>query len=229
MFSRRRTKVGFTLVELLIVIGVSAIVLGALGTLYAYTASQLGDATAELAATDQATSAFGDVEASIRNAVLCETKTLNGITALRCKMPAVEVDLNGDGIADSYAPNSLDKNGLEKYGLGKRVWYYPSDSTGTFGAVGTTLWRAVVADDKNPVAANLDLAWTFLYGRVASPRFPLVSAFSVTVDAANRLVTVNLTAESADYAERRPAATDSVARRRDLRILSQVCWRNWRT
>ena len=229
MFSRRRTKVGFTLVELLIVIGVSAIVLGGLGTLYAYTASQLGDATAELAATDQATRALGEIEWSVQNAVLCETKTLNGVTALRCKMPAVEIDLNGDGIADSYAPNSLDKKGLEKYGLGKRVWYYPSDSTGTFGAVGTTLWRAVVAGDGNPASADRDLLWTFLYGRITSPRFPLVSAFSVTVDAANRLVTVNLASESADYAERRPAATDSVARKRDLRIVSQVCWRNWRT
>ena len=228
MCSRRTTKRGFTLVELLVVIGVSSIVLGGLGTLYCYTMGQLGDSLAEMTSTDQATTAFRDMKASVGNAVLCETKVVNGIVALRCKMPSVEIDLNGDGVADSYAPASLDKKGLERYAVGKRVWYYMADSTGLFGTTGTILWRAVVATDSNPAAADRDLAWTYLYSRTTSPRFPLVTGFAPTVDATNRLVTLDLSAESADYADRKAVTSDGAARRRGIRLLSKVFWRHWR-
>ncbi len=215
---------------MLIVIGVSSIVLGGLATLYTFTAGQMGDATAELLATDQATTAFADIEATVRNAALCEAKTVGGVAALRCKMPSVPLDLNGDGIPESYAPASLDKKGLEKYGLGKRVWYYLSDSTGTLGTNGKILWRAVLNGDGNPTSADRDLAWTYLYGRTGgSPRFPLVTSFVTTVDAANRLVTLDLSAESADYADRQAASSDSSARRRGIRLLAKAFWRNWRT
>ena len=141
MFSPRTIRRGFTLIELLVVIGVSSIVLGGLGALYVYTASQIGDAMAEIAATDQVATAFESIEWSVRNATLCEAKTVGGVTALRCKMPREEIDINGDGVPESYAPASLDKKGLEKYGTGKRVWYYLSDATGLVGASGSTLWR----------------------------------------------------------------------------------------
>lgn len=229
MCSRRTTKKGFTLVELLVVIGVASIVLGALGTLYCYVMAQIGDATAEMTATDQATTAFRDMEATVRDAVLCEARTLNGVVALRCKMPNEEVDLNGDGIAESYAPSSIDKLGLEKYALGKRVWYYLSNSTGTFGSPGSILWRAVVAGDANPGAADRDLAWTFRYGQTNAPRFPLVTTFSVAVNATNRVVTLDLAAESADYADRKASTNDALSRRRGIRLTSGVFWRNWRT
>ena len=210
-------------------IGIASIVLGGLGTLYCYTVGQIGDSLAEMTATDQATTAYRDMEWSVRNAVLCEARSLNGVVGLRCKMPSLEIDLNGDGVADSYAPASLDKKGLEKYALGKRVWYYMADSTGTFGTTGTILWRAVVVGDGNPATADRDMAWTYLYGRSASPRFPLVTGFAVTVDAAARLVTLDLAAESADYADRKAATGDAAARRRGIRLVSQTFWRNWRT
>ena len=229
MFSRRTTNRGFTLVELLVVIGVSSIVLGGLGALYGHVAAQMGEAVAAMATTDQATTALRDVEWSVRNALLCETRTLNGATALRCKMPSAKVDLDGDGNPDSYAPSSLDKFGREGYAVGERVWYYLADGTGTFGTSGGTLWRAVMTSDANPTAASRDLAWTFLYRRTTSPRFPLVTEFSATVDAETRLVSLTLAAESVARAERRPASGEAAGARRGIRLSSQIFWGNWRT
>lgn len=229
MYLRRRINRAFTLVELLVVIGIGSIVLGGLAFLYSYTAGQTGDTMAELLATDQATTVSQDVESTVRNALLCEAKVKNGITALRCQMPSTEVDLNTDGIPESYAPGSLDKFGREKYVAGKRVWFYMSDSTGVFGATGTTLWKATRTDDNDPASGDRDLNWTYRYAQTSAPRFPLVSAFVISVDATNRLVTLDLTAESADYAQHAAAASDAANRRRGLRLVSQIFWRNWRT
>ncbi|GEM_PF-1554268 len=229
MSSPRTTRRGFTLVELLIVIGVGSIVLGALGALYTYAMAQTGDGLAELLATDQATTAARDMEWNVRNAVLCEVVTKNGIKALRCKMPSLGVDLNGDGQPDSYRPATLNKQGLERFALGTRVWYYLSNATGTFGTTGTILWRAQTAGDAAPTTAELDKAWTYLYANAASPRFPLVAALDFSVDATNRLATLDLTATCADYAERRPTASDSTARQRGIRLVRRIFWENWRT
>lgn len=226
---RRTTKRAFTLIELLIVLGVSCIVLGALGTLYCVTMSQIGDASAEMVATDQASTAFKDIESSVRNAVVCDAPALNGVVALRCKMPSVPVDLNEDGVPESYAPSTLDKFGLEHYALGSRVWYYLSGSTGAFGTAGTILWRAVVATDANPAPADRDLAWTYPYGATSAPRFTLVTGFTPTIDTTNDLVTLDLATESADYARRQAAASDPSASRRGVHLNAQAFWRHWRT
>ena len=210
-------------------LGVSSIVLLGLGLLYVATMSQTGDAVAEMAATDQATGAFADMEFSVRNAVLCDLVTLNGVTALRCKMPSVEVDLNGDGTPESYAPASFDAFGCEKYALGKRVWYYLADSTGVFGTTGTTLWRSVTTSDTNPTASSVDLAWSCRYGVATAPRFTLVKTFAPTVDATNLLVSLSLTVEGVDYASHRAATGDSNAQRRGVTLLAQTFWGSWRT
>lgn len=218
---------GFTLVEMMVVLGVASIVLLGLGLLYTTTMSQLGDAAGEMAATDQASTAFADMEFSVRNAVVCDMVTLNGVTALRCRLPSVGVDLNGDGVPESYAPATLDKFGLEHYALGTRVWYYLSDATGAFGTAGTILWRANVATDANPATGDRDLAWTLVNG--VSPRFTLVTGFTPTIDATNDLVTLDLATESADYAVRQAAASDTAAHRRGIHLTAQAFWRHWRT
>ena len=228
MRSRRTTR-GFTIVELLIVIGVASLVLAGLGTLYCATMRGIGDAAAEMAATDQASTAFADMEFSVRDAVVCDAPTLNGVVALRCKMPSVPVDLNGDGLPESYAPASLDKYGAERYALGSRVWYYLANATGTFGTTGPILWRAVVADDGNPSSTTLDLNWTFQYGQANAPRFPLVAAFAPTIDATNDLVTLDLTATGVDYASHGASASDASAQQRGVHLVAQAFWRHWRT
>jgi prepilin-type N-terminal cleavage/methylation domain-containing protein len=226
---RHRTNRGFTLIELLVVVGIGSIVLGGLAFLYSYTAGQTGDTVAELIATDQATTAANDVEATVRNAFLCEAKVKNGIAGLRCQMPSIEVDLNGDGIPESYAPASLDKFGREKFVAGKRVWYYMSDATGTWGSSGAVLWRATRSDDSDPTSSDLDRNWAYRYGVSSAPRFPLVTNFGISVASSTCLVTLDLSAESADYAERQAVASDASSRRRGLRLISQMYWRNWRS
>lgn len=229
MYLRRRISRGFTLIELLVVIGIGSIVLGGLAFIYSYTAAQTGDSLAELISTDQATTAARDVEATVRNAFLCEAKVKNGVTGLRCQMPSVEVDLNGDGTPESYAPASLDKFGREQYVAGKRVWYYMSDSTGTWGNTGTVLWRATRSDDSDPSSSDRDLNWTYRYGQTSAPRFPLITNFGISVSSSTCLVTLDISGESADYAERQAVASDASNRRRGVRLIAQMYWGNWRS
>ena len=228
MRSRRATR-GFTLVELLVVLGVSTIVLGGLGTLYGFTMRQTGGTLAELAAADQSTTAAKTIEWSVRNAVLCETKTKNGVVALRCTLPSLGVTLNDPQNPASYRGATVDKFGRQRYEAGSRVWFYTSNATGVYGTAGTTLWRAVRSDDADATAADRDLAFTYDYARTATPRFPLVTAFTVSVDATTLLVTFGLSAEGVDYAGHVAAASDAASRRRGVTIARQAFWENWRT
>lgn len=229
MFTRRTIKRGFTLIELLVVMALSSLVLGVLGTLYVYVTSQTGDSLAELLSTDQANGAMSDMAFSARNAISCDTPTLNSVTALRCTLPANGVDLNGDGSPESYRPTSLDKFGREKFTSGARVWYYLSDSTGVFGANGKQLWRATRHDDFYPVSGDRDLTWSLQYGQAGKPRFSLVDALTVSVDPTSGLVSIDLRAESVDSNTRQPSASDSGARQRTVRLQRQVFCENWRT
>lgn len=228
MYSPRKTK-GFTFVELLVVIGIGSIVLGALGFLYTFTARQTSGALAEMLSTDQATTAANEIDDVIRNSFVCVERTKNGLSGLRCTLPSLSVDRDSDGTADSYRPAALDKFGREDFAPGTRVWFYFSDATGAFGTAGPILWRATRNDDSDPIAAGGDADWTYQYGVAGKPRFPLVSAFSVEVDANSKLVTFTLTAESADYADHKPAASDRAAQRRGLSIVRAVYWENSRT
>jgi len=185
---------GFTLVEVVLAACLTAIIVGALTLLFGFSYRQISESATTFAITDQTRRALQDIAATAEQAITCQTVTQNGQTALKCLMPALGTG-GARGYFESYLPSSISPRGIERYVPGNRVWFYLSDSTGTFGAAGTTLWRALRTDDNPPLASDADRLWTF-YGGTGPPSRPLISELSFAVDAVAHTATVGITASS---------------------------------
>ena len=216
---------GFTLVELSLVLSLTALIIGVLTVVYGYTMERLAHATADFAATDDAYLAANDIGTVIRSAYSCSTVTSNGVTGLKCIMPANGSDKDGDGHLDSWTIASVSRRGLEKWAQGKRVWFYLGDSTGAFGTSGTILWKAERSDDLNPTTS--DAITKYAYVTSTRLRFPLISSLSFTVNSAAQTVTFTVVAGSLTRAERTPgseAANQSYTHTETRTAF----WRDWR-
>jgi hypothetical protein len=220
---RRR---GTTLVEMSLALALTALVVGVLAALYGFTMVRLAHATASFGATDDAFLAANDISLTVRDAYTCATVTFNGRTGLKCTMPAAGTDRDNDGKLDLYTISSVSRRGQEKVALGKRVWYYLSDSTGAFGNAGTTLWKAERSDDLNPTAS--DAISRYDYVTSTRLRYPFISSLSFTVDSANGTVALSLATGELIRAERVPGATDATNMKYTHTENRTVCWRYWR-
>lgn len=221
---RRR---GTTLVEMSLALSLTALVVGVLAALYGFTMVRLAHATASFGATDDAFLIGNDISLVVRDAYSCTTVTANGKTGLKCTMPSNGTDRDNDGSLDTYSFSSMSRRGQEKVALGKRVWFYLSDSTGAFGNTGTILWRAERSDDLNPTASNVLSRYTYVNG-TSRLRYPFISTLSFTVDATNYTVLISLTTGELIQAERVPGATDSANMKYTHSESRTVFWRNWR-
>jgi hypothetical protein len=223
----RKCNRGATLTELLIVVALNAVALGAISALYTYSVYQVGHAVATVAATDQVSKAMDDICTTVEQSVLCTIGTNNGVDALECYLPKQAVDDNSDGVPDRFDPVSIDQAGRPLYERGKITSYYFSNSAGTFGTPGTYLWRATrnaAGDTPTPQPT-----WALYYGNAAKPRYHLINFFQVVVDERNRSVTVTLEASSLDRADRAASGTTANNRKQVLRLSRTVYWRNGRT
>src|SRR5689334_2597211 len=114
-------------------LSLTALIIAVLTVLYGYTLERLAYATANFAASDDAFLASNDIGTIVKNAYSCSTVTSNRVTGLKCIMPASGADKDNDGHLDSWTSASVPRRGYEKVTLGKRVWFYLSNSTGAFG------------------------------------------------------------------------------------------------
>lgn len=218
---------GFTFVELIVVSCLTAVIVGTMTLLYGFTFRNIAESATTFAITDQTRIALQTVAATAGQAITCQTVSQNGQTALKCLMPVVGTDLNGDGYNEAYLPSAVSPWGVERYAPGDRIWFYLSDGTGAFGAAGKTLWRAKRADDGPPLASDADKSWTF-YGGNGPPRHPLINALSFAIDDTAHTATITITASSLVNVERQPGADYTADMSATTSLTRTVEWRNWR-
>jgi hypothetical protein len=216
---------GMTLVEMSLALTLTALVIGVLTALYGFTMVRLEHATADFAASDDAFLSANDISTVVGNAYSCTAVTSNGITGLKCTMPANGSDKDNDGHLDTWAVSSVSRRGLERVTLGKRVWFYLGNSTGAFGTTGTILWKAERSDDLNPTSS--DAITKYAYVTSTRLRYPLISSLTFTVTASAQTVALTVVAGSLIRAERLPASesTNQAYTHTENRT---VYWRNWR-
>jgi hypothetical protein len=186
---------GTTIIEMLLVVGLTAMVLGTLALLYAFTFGRVAHATASFAATDQARRSLDQIAKTASQAISCSVVTSGSVSALKCMMPASGTDTDGDGYLDEYVPSSVSRRGVAKYTPGKRIWFYLSNSDGAFGSSGTILWRAQRSDDCNPASSDADKNWAYYYGSTQQ-RFGLITSLTPAVDTTAKTTTVTAYATS---------------------------------
>lgn len=193
---------GFTLIEMTLVLGLTALVIGVMTVLYGFTMERLAHATADFAATDDAFLSANDIGNVVAGANSCSTVTSGGVTGLKCIMPATGSDKDGDGHLDSWTLANVSKRGLEEVTQGKRDWFYLSDSTGAFGVSGTILWKAERSDALNPIASDAISKYANLTS--TQLRYPFISSVTFSVNSAAQTVTYTVTAGSMVRAARTP-------------------------
>ena len=220
-----RKRAAFTLVEMSLVLTLTALIIGVLTVLYGYTLERLAHATANFAATDDAYLSSNDINDVVRNAYSCTTVTLNGVTGLKCTLPANGSDKDGDGKLDSWMLTSVSRRGLEKVATGKRVWFYLGNTTGAFGTTGTILWKAERSDDVNPTASDANSRYAYVTS--TRLRYPLISSLSFTVNSSAQTVVTTVVAGSLTRAERTPGS-ESTSMSYSHTETRTSFWRNWR-
>jgi type II secretory pathway pseudopilin PulG len=223
-------KRAFTMVELLFVVALTSLVLGATVGLYGFTMTRLAQGAARFSTEDQARKILDEIEAVVRDSSSVTLVSSGGQTGLRCTLAqASHRPANVKGSADARVSKTADPVGVtrrawDKHGSGRRVWFYTAGATGDFGTAGTHVWRAERNDDGNPTAADVVSGWSNYYGST-SKRFPLVTAITFSVDLNNRTATATVTARSLWRDERSGNAAD-----KDSQSFTEsrtIVWRHW--
>ncbi len=225
---------GATLVEMMIVTMLTAMVIGSLTGLFGFVTSRAAHAAAQAGAQEQADAVAESIAQTVSAATGCTVVTLSGSQALRCTMPAVSVDRDGDGRPDRWQLWQVSRRGRERFGTGGRVWFYQSDATGAFGSAGTWPWRAHRSDDANPVllgadgvAVDADQGWAKHSG-LSTSKYYLVTGLTFSVDSAQKSVTYTVTASAINRDDRSMSAGDAASDGYAVARTRTVSWRNWR-
>lgn len=218
---------GFTMVEVVMASALTVVVVGAMAYMFHFAARTAANVSASANTTFQAQLLANELTRVIRNSVSCSTVTSGSNTGLRCTMPFNGTDFDGDGYNDSYTPIGVSKRGIEKYGTGKRVWFYMSDSTGLLANTGALVWRAQRNDNSTPVAGDRDTAFPYDRGTTNS-RWNTIESVTFSVDSANRTTTFTIVSSQLSRARRTASSADVNSGAGFRTTLTRtVFWGNW--
>lgn len=223
---------GFTVLELLLTLTLTALLAGTLVSLYVFVATRAAHGVAENNVLMQVRSVTNDISRTIANSVRCDLVTVGGKTALKCTMPEQEGETDARGNVVDYIPKSLGPRAIEQWGVGKRIWFYQADSTGVLGTDGTILWKAVRADDATPSSSDVDRTWTYYYDGTAY-RWNLITSVTFAINAPARRASVTVTgsvrARGLDEIGN-PSALDPIERAQTytLTMSRDAFWMRWR-
>lgn len=221
---------GFSLIELLFVVAISALVLGVTVSLYSFSLTRLAQGTANFATEDQARKLLDEIEAIVRDSISVTVVSGASNSGLKCTLAQLSqkaetaVDLTGSKTSKSADPIGVTKRGLDKHGMGKRIWFFLGNSVGSFGSAGSTVWRAERSDDSNPTSSDLVHSFT-TYSGTSTKRFPLLTTLTYSVDAANRTVTITASARSLWRDERSGDASETASQ--TFTETRTIGWRHW--
>jgi len=152
-----------TLIELLLVMTITVTLMIVMTGLYAFVAYRTSDSVSQYNSYRQMDQFFKAVEETFGGAVSYTVGNFGSNRIyVKCAMPNLGTDRDGDGILDSYIPSSVNKMNQEKYDIGKYVWYYNSDITGKPGNGGFYWFRAVRSDSNSIVIGDIDKSWSWL-------------------------------------------------------------------
>jgi hypothetical protein len=226
-----RKRRGFTMVEMTLTAALTSIIIGVLASLYGFAVTRGAQTTSSFQVANQLSNILKSIEHTVWNAGDCVSISLsNGRTALKCLMPEEGVDRDADGWEEYFLATSVGAAGMEKFGEGKRVWYYLADATGNINNSGLFLWRAVRDDDNMPTTANIDQRWSNYYGG----RFQhnLLEQFTVNVPGygstnwGSASITIRASSYSSDEKRATTGVTSSALQR--VTLSRTIYWRNWK-
>lgn len=221
---------GFSLIELMLVITLTALTIGVTVSLYGYSVNRLSQATARYASVDQVRKLQDEIASVIRDSVAATVvNTANG-PALRCtlafesKKGTTSTGGATNKVADTAEPIAVTRRGYEKHGSGKRIWFYLADGNGTFGSIGTHAWRAERTDDSTPTPGDLVTSWRNHPG-TSNPRFDLITSVGFVVNSTLRTVAVTVAGRSLWRDERTGSTSDKASQA--FSETRTTGWRNW--
>jgi type II secretory pathway pseudopilin PulG len=220
------TRRGATIIEILVGLIMVVVLTFAATSLYGFSVNRVMADTSQTAVYAQASSLADELTDVISLSTNCVTVTSGTVTGLKCSYPDTGTDKDGDGVFDTVQPSSVSALGTETFNVGKYIWFYMSDSTGTWGTVGTYMWRAKPTTSANPIAGDLDANWAKYYG--GAGRWNLIDSVSFSVDATNHCTTFTINASSLNRAERSASAETSTSNNSKLSITRTVFWRSYR-
>lgn len=223
-------KRGFTLTEMMLVVGLASMVLAAAVSLYAFTMVRLAQGTSRYAVRDQVRKVLDEVEAVVRDSVNVQFISSAQKPGLKCTLAAeskrssLVIESQASKIVNEATPVGVTKRGIEKHGTGRRVWFYQCGAGGNFGSAGNTLFRAERNDDTSPSGSDTIPNFTTYYGTGAG-QLSLITDFTFSLDPTNKTVYVTVTARSLWQAERSGTGTERGSQSfTESRIIG---WRNW--
>jgi prepilin-type N-terminal cleavage/methylation domain-containing protein len=222
-------KRGFSIVELMIVVILSALVLGVTVSLYGFSMTRLAQGSSRFSTEDQARKLLDEIESVLRDSVSVSTVTSGSVTGLKCVLAqqsnrSASITSTSSKLASSADPIGVTKRGYDKHGTGKRVWFYMGSSTGAFGTSGTTCWRAERNDDTNPTTTDVIANFTNFTGS-SNQRFPLVTSISFSIDSTNKTATVTVASRMLWRDERTGSATEKQSQ--TFTETRTIGWRHW--
>lgn len=172
----------------------TALIIAAATTLYTFVAFRTADAVSRFSTVQACQSLAKEIGAAAGAAIKVETKSISGITALRCYVPDAGVDRDNDGKFEYYYPSTTTKLLREKHNSGLRIWFYPAGELGVPGTPGTYWFKATRTDDANPTITDIDRSWSFWQAGV--PRIKIPGTVTFTPVAASKLVRVRIVTSS---------------------------------
>lgn len=221
---------GFTLVELLFVTVITAIIVGSLGSLFLFVANRAAQTMSKNSVLMQAQALADELDATFSQAQGCVLIPIRtGVNGIKCVLPSVGTDSEGDGVIDKYGAAWIGPTGREGFGTGKRVWFYMSNSGGlTANAVvkGGVLWRAWRNDDSLPTSSDIDAKFAYYYDRTVN-KWNLIDRIDYTINA-NGTITYTIVANKLRRAERQANAADSSSDQETFNLTRTVYCKNWR-
>ncbi len=223
-------KRGFTLVELMIVTAITATIVGALGALFVFVGSRAAQTMAKNGVLLQAQALSEELDATFSQAQDCSLVSIRtGVNAIKCVLPTSGSDNDADGVIDQYKAEAVGPTGREGYGVGKRVWFYMSNSSGLPASAltsGGVLWRAWRTDDSPPTASDIDPKFAYYYDRTVN-KWNLIDRVNWSV-AANGTVTYQIIANKLRRAERQASAGEASSAQETFTLTRTVLCKNWR-
>lgn len=215
------------MVETVLASVLTAIVVGALVTVFGYVSNRTAKAYGQSAAVRQASKVADEIASYVGNALDVSLVTVNGQTCLKCTMPSTGRHADGNLRYDLYEPDSIKALSMESFNPGQRVWFYMGDTNGGPIATGAYIHKAVRSDDSGPVSSNVDVPWEKYPGN-ATRKYPLVTAVAWALDSTYKFVTFTVYASVATGTEKSATAQTASSNRYDVMVTRRVLARNFR-
>lgn len=189
-----KVRRGFTIIEMLLVVGMTSMVMGAMCALYAFCVTRLNHVVSAYDATSTTTRILEQIDRVVQNCNSCAATAVGSKPALVCTVGSSAMDSNADNAPDNINPVRVTRRGSEVYGSNNRVWFYFTNATGTYNTAGDFFVMAVVSGSSTPT--NADIYWNFSKDEQGRNRFAGLSSITFTVNSDNT-VTTQVVASSA--------------------------------